>query len=63
MKAVCELVQSMPPSDFIWATTRDQMDQHGLSAPIWARGGRHEKTPESILGPLAFESSVLRTIR
>jgi hypothetical protein len=63
MKAVCELVQSMPPSDFIWATTRDQMDQHGLSAPIWARGGRSEKPPESILGPLAFESSVLHIIR
>jgi hypothetical protein len=63
MKAICELVQSMPPSDFIWATTHEQIDRRGLSAPIWARGGRSEKPPESILGPLAFESSVLHTIR
>ena len=63
MKAVCKLVQRMPPSDFIWATTRDRMDKNGLSAKIWARGGRREKAPESILGRLAFESSVLDTIR
>jgi len=63
MKAVCELVQRMTPSDFIWATTRDKMDKYGLSAKIWARGGQNEKTPESILGRLAFESSVLDTIR
>jgi hypothetical protein len=63
MKAVCKLVQRMPPSDFIWATTRDQMDKNGLSAKIWARGGRYEKAPESILGRLSFESSVLDTIR
>jgi hypothetical protein len=39
------------------------MDKNGLSAKIWARGGRHEKAPDSILGRLAFASSVLDTIR
>ena len=59
-KRICELVQEMPPSDFIWITDQDQMFAHGVSAGIWTRGGRHHKPPESILGPkLAFEATVV----
>jgi len=64
MKAICNLVQEMPPSNFIWVTDQDQMFSHGLSAEIWARGGRYEKPLESILGrELAFESTVLDKIK
>ena len=56
MKALCDLVQRMPPSDFLWVTDQEQMFSHGVSAEIWARGGRNDRKAESILGPkLAFE--------
>jgi len=59
MKALSDLVQQMPPSDFIWVTDQEQMFSHGVSAEIWARGGRFVRKKESILGPkLAFECKV-----
>ena len=48
--SLCKLMQRMPPTDFIWLTTAEQMLSHGLSAKIWARGGRQEAPEESILG-------------
>lgn len=59
MKAISNLVQQMPPSDFIWVTDQEQMFSHGVSAEIWAKGGRYDKKAESILGPkFAFECKV-----
>jgi hypothetical protein len=56
MKAICHLAQRMSHSDFIWVTDQKQMFSHGVSAEIWARGGRNDRKAESILGPkLAFE--------
>jgi len=64
MKKICDLVQEMPPSGFIWVTDQDKMFSHGVSAEIWVRGGRHHKSSESILGPeLAFNAPVLDKIR
>jgi hypothetical protein len=64
MKKICGLVHEMPPSDFIWVLEQNQMFSHGVSAEIWTRGGRHQKPPESILGPkLAFKATVLDEIR
>ena len=61
MKALCDLIQGMPPSDFIWITELDKMFSKGISAGIWARGGLYNKPSESILGSkLAFKSTVLR---
>jgi hypothetical protein len=40
----------MQPSDFIWLVDQERMFSHGLSAKIWARGGRNEDPPQSILG-------------
>ena len=58
--SLCRLVREMPPSDFIWLTEQQQMFSHGLSARIWARGGRNEDLPQSILGPeLACELPLL----
>ena len=62
--ALCRLVREMPPSDFIWLTDQERMFAHGVSAEIWARGGRYENPPQSILGPkLACEVPVLTLIR
>ena len=48
--SLCRLVRETPPSDFVWLTEQQQMFSHGLSARIWARGGRNEDLPQSILG-------------
>lgn len=63
-KSICNIVQAMPPSDFIWITNQDKLFTHGISAEIWSRGGRYDKPSESILGrKLAFEAPVVGNIR
>jgi hypothetical protein len=58
--SLCRLVREMSPSDFIWVADRGRMFSHGLAAKIWARGGRNDDPPQSILGPgLACELPVL----
>jgi hypothetical protein len=60
--SLCRLVREMPPSDFIWLTDQEKMFSHGLSAKIWARGGRNEDPLKSILGPgLARELPLMNT--
>ena len=49
--SLCRFAREMPPSDFIWLANQGKMFSHGLSAQIWARGGRNEEPPQSILGP------------
>jgi len=49
--SLCRLAREMPPSDFIWLTDQGRMFSHGLADKIWARGGRNEAPPQSILGP------------
>ncbi len=50
LSGLCSLVQAMPPSDYIWLTDKDRMFEDGISAEIWARGGRLDASPHSILG-------------
>lgn len=52
LSLLCSLVQAMPPSDYIWLTVADRMFEDGVSAEIWARGGRFDASPQSILGRL-----------
>ena len=60
LTALSRLVKEMPPSDFIWLTDQESMFTHGVSAEIWAKGGRYDDPPRSILGPkLACETPVL----
>jgi len=60
MKALCDLTQEMPPSNFIWVTDQKRMFSHGLSAEIWMRRGQYGKPPESIISQkLAFEMPVV----
>jgi len=47
---LCRLVREMPPSDFVWLSDRGGMFEHGTSAQIWARGGKDDTGPQSILG-------------
>ena len=49
--SLCGLVREMPPSDFIWLVDQEKMFSYGLATKIWARGGRNEDPPQSILGP------------
>lgn len=64
LKALCRLIREMPPSDFIWLTDQDRMFSNGLSANIWARGGRHSNPLQSIIGRnLAREIAVVDKIR
>jgi len=49
MKSICHLVQSMPPSNFIWVTNQQRVFMNGAAAEIWARGGHYKKKPKSIL--------------
>jgi len=49
MESICHLVQSMPPSNFIWVTNQQRVFIHGGAAEIWARGGHYMKKLESIL--------------
>ena len=47
---LCRLARDMPPSDFVWLTDQTLMFEQGLSAKIWARGGKEEGAPQSLLG-------------
>jgi hypothetical protein len=56
MKSICQLVQSMPPSNFIWVTNQQTVFNKGVAAEIWARGGHYNRKPESIISKkLAFK--------
>ena len=50
LTSLCGLVRQMRPSDFIWLVDQGKMFSNGLSANIWARGGRDEDPLQSILG-------------
>jgi hypothetical protein len=63
-KVLCRLVREMPPSDFVWLTDQHSMFSKGISANIWARGGRHNNPPQSILGrTLASEITIMDKIK
>ena len=63
-KALCRLVREMPPNDFLWLTDQEQMFASGLSAKIWARGGRDNNPLQSILGPkMACQVTVMDKIK
>jgi len=64
LKALCRLVQEMPPNDFLWLTDQEQMFANGLSAKIWTRGGRDNNPLQSMIGPkLACQTTVMDKIR
>ena len=50
--ALCQLVQEMKPSNFIWLTECGRLFADGASAEIWAKGGDLLGPQQSILGSL-----------
>jgi hypothetical protein len=58
LAALCQLVQEMPPLDFIWLTECSRLFPEGVSAKIWARGGDLQGPPQSILGSLYCRAPV-----
>jgi hypothetical protein len=58
MASLCRVVQSAPPSDFIWATCQESLFAEGISGSIWARGGRQDIVRQSILGGLTMKAPI-----
>ena len=59
VEALSRLVAQTPPSDFIWLTDQKSLHSQGISDRIWVRGGRAERSLESIVGPtLAVPSAI-----
>lgn len=64
MVSMCNIIREMPPSDFVWITDQEQMFSNGLSANIWARGGKNDNPPQSIMGSkLARKPPLIDTIK
>lgn len=64
MKSICDFVQEIPHSDFIWITTQEKMFSHGIAAEIWVKNGRYENSLQSILGQSqAFEAPLAGSFR
>jgi len=52
LTALCRLTQEMQPSEFVWLTDYNRILSNSIAAPIWAKGGNLNNTPESIFGSL-----------
>jgi len=64
LASLSRLAQEMPPSDFIWLTNQEKMFSDGLSAEIWVRGGKTDRSPQSIIGSdLATQAPVMDSIK
>jgi len=63
LSALCRLVREMPPSDFVWLTDQAALFASGISAPIWAQGGRQDCQLQSIVGPTLARVAPLLPVR
>jgi len=63
MVSLCQLVQEMPPSDFVWVSNQEEMFKHGLADAIWARGGRYKWLPQTILNRDLSQPSPILPLR
>jgi DNA-binding PadR family transcriptional regulator len=59
LTALCQLVQEMPPSNFIWLTEGGRLFTDGVSAKIWAKSGDLRGQQESILGSLCCRAPLV----
>lgn len=58
MASLCRVVQSIPPSGFIWVTSQESMFAEGISGTIWARGGKQDIARQSILADLCMKAPI-----
>ena len=61
LTTLCRLVQEMPPHKFVWLTELSQVFSEGVSSCIWAKGGKLDDKPYSILGSLSCEMPLPKT--
>ena len=54
--ALCELIQQIRPSNFVWLTECSSLFSNGISAKIWAKGGNLQAQHQSILGSLCCQA-------
>ena len=59
--AICRLVTTRAPLDFIWVADHDQLVSQGLAAPVWCRGGRMDSPETSILGSEVSQEILAKT--
>lgn len=50
LAGLCRLIREHENADFMWTAHRQDLEQKGLWAPIWVRGGQDTAARESILG-------------
>lgn len=53
---LCRAIRAMPPSQFIWTASFDDMRVRGMSGAIWVKGGKPEDGPHSILGRYSHDA-------
>ena len=46
---LCQLIEEMRPSSFIWVTDQERMFRQGLADRIWTAGGNRDRSLETIL--------------
>jgi hypothetical protein len=56
LRALCELIQEIQPSNFVWLTEICRLFSDGVSAQIWAKGGDLDGSHRSILGSLCCKT-------
>jgi Replication-relaxation len=54
LAALSKLAKEMLPNDFIWLTDQSKLLSEGLHSKIWARGGKQDAAPHSILGSIPY---------
>jgi Replication-relaxation len=58
LAALSKLAQGMPPNDFIWLADQEKLLSEGLHSKIWARGGKQDASPHSILGSIPYPGPI-----
>ena len=60
LNTLSSLTLQNPPSDFVWLTDEDSLNERGISGEIWIRGGRKDTPRQSILNSeMAFDTHIL----
>jgi len=62
MKTLCQLIQEIPPSNFIWITEQRKMFSQGLADTIWVQGGNLDKPLKPIVGEKMWQPSPIPLI-
>jgi hypothetical protein len=53
LRDLCSAINANPPSQFIWSSSRERVQAHGISGKVWVKGGKFASDLDSILGRLS----------